>query len=65
MKQVFNMGVYVEDTARFEKILNMYRIGLNDWDKTKVFDAYNGKVVFYIIMCTEQEYNNIRNTMYN
>lgn len=62
------MGVYVkvvrvDETAKMESILNHYRVGLNNWDKTKVFN-YNGvKIINYVIMCDADTYEAIKFAM--
>ena len=52
MKELFVKVVPVEDTAKMEKILNVYRVGLNDWDKTKVLNYRGVNLVVYTIMAT-------------
>lgn len=58
-KKVFTALVTVDERERMEKVLNTYRIGLNDWDKTKTFDVQGNKVINYTIICEEDTFNNI------
>lgn len=63
MKQVFVKVVWAEDTAKMEKTLNIYRVGLNDWDRTKVLN-YNGRgIINYTIVCTQETYDAINQAM--
>ena len=65
MKEIFVKLVWVNDAAKMEKILNMYRVGLNDWDKSKVFNYQGGDLVNYTIMCTRETYDAIETAMSN
>lgn len=65
MKDMFVKLVLVEDTAKMEKILNMYRVGLNDWDRSKVFNYKGSNLVNYTIMCTRETYDAIVSAMKN
>ncbi len=62
-KKVFTMLVVVGDRERMEKVLNSYRIGLNDWDKTKIFDLQGTQLINYTIVCEESIFNSIVKTM--
>lgn len=59
MKKVFTMLVGVTETERMEKTLNTFRIGLNDWDRSKAFDIYGQQCVNYTIICSEEVFNGI------
>ena len=63
MKELFVKVVWVEDTTKMEKVLNMYRVGLNDWDRSKVFNYNGGRIVNYTIMCTKETYEAINSAM--
>ena len=65
MKKIYTVLVYEYDTTRIEKLLNVYRVGLNDWDRTKVFELNGERVVNYTIACTEDVYKTIRTSLYN
>lgn len=59
MKGFYTILLSYEDCGRFESMLNMLRISLNDWDKTKTFDYNSTKIVNYTILCTEDVFNTI------
>ena len=63
MKDLFVKIVRVGDIAKMEKILNIYRVGLNDWDKTKVFTYKDTDIVIYNIMCTREVFDAIKSAM--
>ena len=63
MKKVFTMLVMANDTTRMEKLFNMFRIGLNDWDRSKIFDIQGNQVVNYTIVCEEAQFNELVNQM--
>ena len=63
MKKVYTMLVTEMDTARMEKILNTFRVGLNDWDKSKVFTIQGFRMVNYTIVCEEELFTSIVNVM--
>lgn len=62
-KKVFTMLAVADDRERMEKVLNTYRIGLNEWDKTKIFDLQGTKLINYTIVCEENVFNSIVETM--
>jgi hypothetical protein len=45
-----------------ENVLNKFRIGLNDWDRTKIFSNVRGHrdVVIYMVLCDEQTHESIK-----
>jgi hypothetical protein len=59
MKQIYNVLVYENYTAKLESLLNGFRVGLNDWDRTKVFEIQNQRVVNYTIACDDETYKSI------
>lgn len=63
MKKIFTMLVVAEDTNRMESVLNTFRIGLNDWDRTKTFEIDGVKLVNYTILCEENQFTSIVNQM--
>ena len=63
MKNIYTILVTVEETSMLEKLFNMYRIGLNDWDKTKPLDFQGAKVINYTIVCEENVFTSIVNTV--
>ena len=63
MKKVFTMLVGVAEAARLEKYLNTFRIGLHDWDKTKVLTIQGMQVINYTIICAEEEFVDITTLM--
>jgi hypothetical protein len=52
-KRVFTFLLEVEETEMFEKTLNIYRIGLDEWDKSKVFVIGYIDVVNYTVICDD------------
>ena len=63
MKKVFNMLVTVEEAVQLEKVLNTFRIGMNDWDKSKVFELRGYKLINYTLLCEEDLFVSITNVM--
>ena len=63
MKQIYTLLVVAEDTNRVESILNSLRIGLNDWDKSKIFEVAGANLVSYTILCEEDQFTYIVNQM--
>lgn len=63
MKKIFTITVGIQETERMEKLLNAFRIGLNDWDKSKIFNIQNMKLVNYTILCEEDLFTSIVNQM--
>lgn len=64
MKKVYNMLVLEEATADVEKLFNRFRVGLNDWDRSKVFEFEGLQVVNYTITCTKEMYDSITGSLY-
>lgn len=62
-KKVFTMLVLVDERERMEKVLNTYRIGLNEWDKTKVFNIQGTELINYTIVCESNVFDSIVKTM--
>ena len=63
MKQLYTMLVWTNSMDRMEKLLGQFRIGLNEWDKTRAFDYQGGQVVSYTILCDESVFVSITNIM--
>lgn len=61
MKKIYTLLVEAEETNRVESILNTFRIGLNDWDRSKVFEVPGAKFVNYTILCEEDQFTSIVN----
>ena len=62
-KLVYTMLVVAEDRERMEKVLNTYRVGLDEWDKTKIFELNGVKLINYTIVCENSVFNSIVETM--
>ena len=62
-KLVYTMLIVAEDRERMEKVLNTYRIGLDEWDKTKTFELNGVKLINYTIVCENDVFNSIVETM--
>ena len=63
MKKVFTMLIGVNDVTLMERTLNNFRIGLNDWDKTRVLTIDDTQVVNYTIICDEETFTSIVNVL--
>ena len=63
MKKFFTLLVTTDDTTKLEKLMNTFRIGLNEWDKTKVFMIDGVGFVNYTILCEEELFTSIVNQM--
>lgn len=63
MKKIYTFLVVAEDVTRMESNLNKLRIGLNDWDKSKVFNIQGNNLVNYTIMCDEETFVSLTNIM--
>ena len=64
MKKIWYMLVVKTEGTRMESLLNHFRVGLNDWDKTKTFQMEDGtELVGYTIMCTEETFVSITEMM--
>ena len=46
-----------------EKTLNTFRIGLNDWDRSKIFNVNGRDVVTYMVLCDEDTHTSIKNVI--
>lgn len=63
MNKVYTMLISENETTLLEKTLNTFRIGLNDWDRSKTFELQNVRVVNYTIVCSEELFASIVNVM--
>lgn len=63
-KMVYTLLVVKESCAKVESILQRYRIGLNDWDKTKELRVCDGTMINYTIICEPTTYEDIMSTYY-
>ena len=63
MKKLYTMYVAEHEVTTLENILNMFRIGLNDRDRTKGFGTPGSMVYVYAFICTENEFVSIMNVM--
>lgn len=61
-KQVFCMTVVNEWCEVFESILSNFRIGLNNWDKTRPLNINGIFVSNYTVVCENNVWNNISDT---
>jgi hypothetical protein len=64
MKKVFTFLVAKNEAVKLEELLNNFRIGLNDWDRSKVLDVQGEALVNYTIVCDDDTFNSIVNQMY-
>ena len=63
MKQFNVMLVREDQTSAMERVLNMFRIGLNEWDRTRVLYYQGYGYVNYTIVCTEEVFTSIKDVM--
>ena len=63
MKEIFVKLVYAEDSAKIEKLFNVYRIGLNEWGKTGSLNYQGTNLISYTIICTRDTFNAIESAM--
>lgn len=61
MNRIFTLTTYETYIGAIESILNAFRIGLNDWDKSKVFEVQGCRMLTYTIVTDEETFNNIVN----
>lgn len=45
------IAVRLEECSKIEKLFNMFRIGLNDWDVSRKFDLDGLPIAIYIVKC--------------
>lgn len=64
MKMFYSVLVGEGFVSRMESLLNALRIGLNDWDKSKVFEYNGARLINYTIVCTAETYETIVNYLY-
>lgn len=64
MRLIYTLLVAAEQTSRVESILNTLRIGLNDWDRSRVLELNGMNFVNYTIICEEHQYTAILNQLY-
>lgn len=65
MKMIYTVLVVEDLTARMESLLNRFRVGMNEWDRSKTFEIHGGRVVNYTIVCTEETHDDIVHYLYN
>ena len=63
MKKLHIKAVATNMTTKMEKVLNTFRIGMNDWDKTKTFNTQGQDVVIYTILCEDDTFESIKEIM--
>ena len=64
MRLIYTLLVEANQTSRVESILNTLRIGLNDWDRSRVLELNGVNFVNYTIICEEHQYTAIVNQLY-
>ena len=60
MKNFYAILVREEQTANMESVLNKFRVGLNEWDRTRVLYSNGHGYVNYTIICTEDVFKSIK-----
>lgn len=63
MKKIYTLLVAAEESEKVEKLLNTFRIGLNEWDKTKTLEVHGHRLISYTIVCEEEVFVSITNLM--
>ena len=63
MKKIYTLLVAESNRSKVESIFNTFRIGMNDWDVSKVFEVNGLRVINYTIMCDEETYTSIVNIL--
>lgn len=63
MKKLFTMMTLETEAEKLESLLNTYRVGLNDWDKSKVFDIQGYRLMVYTVVCEEDTFVAITQAM--
>lgn len=63
MKNVHVFVVKPGNCELIEKTFNMFRIGLNDWDKSKALEVDGKTVHVYTVVCDEETRNSIKNVI--
>ena len=58
-RQLYNLSIVEDHANRLESLLVSFRIGFNDWDKTRVFETESGRLIVYTIFCKESTINSI------
>lgn len=53
MNKLFTFLVTVEESTRLESLFNTFRIGLNDWDKSRIFEVQGKKLINYTVVTNE------------
>lgn len=46
-----------------EGLFNKFKVGLNDWDRTKIFHVRGRDVVIYHVICDEDTQESIKNVI--
>ena len=59
MKKFYCILVREDQTTTMEKALNRFRIGLNEWDRTRVLYSDGVGYVNYTIICTDKTFRSI------
>lgn len=63
MNNFYTLLTTVEHTTKLESLLNAFRVGLNNWDKSKVFEAQGCKYVNYTILTNDETFRALVNEM--
>lgn len=59
MNNVFNILVYEGYTTKLESLFNTFRVGLGNWDRSRIMTVNGINVVNYTVICTKEVYDNI------
>ena len=65
MARVYSILVDAANINRMDSVLNRFRIGLHNWDRSRVLMYQGREVVNYTVICTEDEYAAIMDTLNN
>ena len=63
MNKIYTFLVAAEESEKLEALLNIFRIGLNEWDRSKTFEVQGHRLINYTIVCEEERFVSITNLM--
>ena len=63
MEKVYTLLVDVNKKEALERLINMFRIDLSKWDRSKTFEFPSCNCINYTIVCTEEVFVSIVNCM--
>lgn len=64
MMNIFNRRIEVSDINKMEKLLNVFKVGLNNWNRSEAYSVNGKAYVNYTIRCSENTFVGIMSGMY-